>query len=82
MARTHPPVILFTTQWCGYCRRLKRQMADAGIAYSEVDVDVEPLYGRRIIAVTGGYRTVPTAEIEGRLLVNPTLDEVVAAVEG
>jgi mycoredoxin len=82
MARTHPPVTLFTAEWCGYCRRLKRQMDDAGIAYAEVDIDVETQYGTRIIAATGGYRTVPTAEIDGRLLVNPTLDEVVAAVGG
>jgi len=82
LARTNPPVTLFTTQWCGYCRRLKRQMDDAGIAYSEVDIDVETHFGSRITAVTGGNRTVPTAEIEGRLLVNPTLEEVVVAVGG
>jgi mycoredoxin len=82
MARTQPPVTLFTTEWCGYCRRLKRQMDDVGIAYSEVDIDVETHHGTRITAVTGGYRTVPTVEIGGRLLVNPSLDEVVAAVGG
>ena len=82
MARTQSLVTLFTTEWCGYCRRLKRQMDDAGIPYSEVDIDVETLYGARISAETGGYRTVPTAEVDGRLLVNPTLAEVVAAVGG
>ncbi|HZA40586.1 MAG TPA: glutaredoxin domain-containing protein [Actinomycetota bacterium] len=81
MARTKP-VTLFTTQWCGYCRRLKRQMEDAGIAYSEIDVDVDTHHDKRIIAASGGFRTVPTAEIEGRLLVNPSLEEVTAAVAG
>jgi mycoredoxin len=82
MARTHPQITLFTTEWCGYCRRLKRQLDEAGLQYSEVDVDVETQYGSRIMAVTGGYRTVPSVDVEGRLLVNPSLDEVVAAVGG
>jgi len=77
-----PPVTMFSTQWCGYCRRLKRQMDAAGISYLEVDIDEEPQHGARISAATGGSRTVPTVEVRGRLLVNPTLEEVVAAVVG
>jgi glutaredoxin len=57
-------------------------MDDVGIAYSEVDIDVETHHGIRITAGTGGYRTVPTVEIGGHLLVNPSLEEVVAAVGG
>lgn len=82
MARPQPPVTLFVTEWCGYCRRLKRQMDDAGIVYSEVDIDVEGHHGARIIAFTGGYRTVPTVEVGDRLLVNPSVAEVRAAVGG
>lgn len=73
-------VTMFSTTWCGYCRRLKRQMTEAGIDFREVDLDDDPSYDERIIATTGGYRTVPTLEVNGRLLVNPTLNEVVAAV--
>lgn len=76
------PVTMYTTTWCGYCRRLKRQMEDDGISFREVDVDAEPQYGDRIIAATGGYRTVPTIEAGGALLVNPTLREVKAALAG
>lgn len=73
-------VTMFSTTWCGYCRRLKRQMTEAGIDFREIDLDDDPSYDARIIATTGGYRTVPTLEVNGRLLVNPTLTEVVAAV--
>jgi mycoredoxin len=71
---------MYSTAWCGHCRRLKRQLTEAGIAYREVDLDDHPEHGDRIVEVTGGYRTVPTMEVAGRLLVNPTLDEVRAAV--
>ena len=73
-------VTMYSTTWCGYCRRLKRQMQDAGISFREVDLDDDPSFDDRIIAATGGYRTVPTLEVGGRLLVNPSLREVEAAL--
>ncbi len=69
-------VIIYSTTWCGHCRRLERQLDEAGIEYHTVDLDREPVHEAKIIATTGGYRTVPTVEIEGQLLVNPTLAQV------
>ena len=77
-------VTMYSTTWCGYCRRLKRQFDDAGISYQEVDVDA-PQHrhlGDRIIEASGGFRVVPTVEVGGRLLVNPSLREVEAALAG
>ncbi len=74
------PITMYSTVWCGYCRRLKRQLDEAGIAYREIDVDQEQGYDERIIAATGGYRVVPTLDVGGRLLVNPTLGQVVEAL--
>jgi mycoredoxin len=73
---TTQTVTMYSTTWCGYCVRLKRQFDEAGIAYREIDVEVEEQYNDRIIEATGGYRTVPTIQIGDRLLVNPTLKEV------
>jgi mycoredoxin len=74
------PVTMYSTTWCGYCRRLKRQMEEAGIPHHVIDVDKQEGYDERIIAATGGYRVVPTLEVRGRLLVNPTIREVEAAL--
>ena len=30
---------MYTTSWCGFCRRLKLQLDEAGIAYREVDIE-------------------------------------------
>ena len=76
------PVTMYSTTWCGYCRRLKRQFDETGIAYEEIDVD-DPEHrhlGDRIIEATGGYRIVPTIDVGGKLLVNPSLKEVEAAL--
>lgn len=74
------PVTMYSTTWCGYCRRLKRQMDEAGISYEVIDVDEEPGYDDRIIAATGGFRVVPTLEVGEKLLVNPTIREVEEAL--
>ena len=70
---------MYTTAWCGYCRRLARQMTEAGINFQTVDIEAHRHFGDRIEAATGGTRTVPTIEIEGELLVNPSIGEVEAA---
>ncbi len=75
-----PIVTMYSTTWCGYCRRLKRQLEEAGISYQEIDLDRDGSYDDRIIEKTGGYRTVPTVEVDGELLVNPSIREVEAAL--
>ena len=75
-------VTMYSTTWCGYCRRLKRQMAEAGIPFREVDIEEREHehFAERIEKETGGFRTVPTLEVRDRLLVNPTIHEVEAAL--
>ena len=75
------PVTIYSTRWCGECRRLERQLAEAGIEARMVDIDREEHahHGRRIELQTGGYRVVPTVEVGERLLVNPTFAEVTEA---
>jgi mycoredoxin len=76
---TMAPIRMFTTTWCGHCRRLKRQMTEAGLTFEEVDLDEDPSHDDRILAAAGGHRVVPTLEVGGRLLVNPTIAEVTSA---
>ena len=32
-------ITMYTTTWCGYCVRLKRQMESAGITFDEVNIE-------------------------------------------
>lgn len=74
------PVTMYTTTHCGNCVRLKRQLNEAGIEVRTIDVDRHRQHSDRIVAATGGYRVVPTVEVGGELLVNPSLHEVRVAL--
>ena len=74
---------MYTTTWCGYCRRLKSQLDSAGIAYDEVDVEREPQAAAFVESVNGGNRTVPTVVFpDGSAATNPSLAEVQARLAG
>jgi len=68
-------VKMFTTTWCGFCKGTKRYLDNKGVAYEEIDIEQFPEYGERIEKETG-FRTVPTLEIEGKLYVNPSRQEM------
>ena len=51
---------MYTTAWCGFCRRLKLQLDEAGIAYREIDIERDPDAARFVEGVNGGNQTVPT----------------------
>ncbi|WP_129338178.1 mycoredoxin [Cellulomonas endophytica] len=68
---------MYTTTWCGYCRRLKTQLASAGIAWDEVDIEQDPDAALVVERVNGGNQTVPTLVFpDGSALTNPSLAQV------
>ena len=71
------PVIMYTTSWCGYCVRLKRGLAQAGIEYSEINIEQDENAAVRVMEVNGGNQTVPTLEFtDGSALTNPSVAQV------
>lgn len=70
---------MYTTTWCGYCRRLKSQLARAGIEIIEVDIEQDPAAAEIVEQVNKGNRTVPTVVFaDGTALTNPSVREVTA----
>ncbi|MBD3778610.1 MULTISPECIES: mycoredoxin [unclassified Cellulomonas] len=70
-------VTMYSTTWCGYCRRLKTQLDSAGIAYSEVDIEQQPDAAAFVEQVNGGNQTVPTVLFpDGSAATNPSLVQV------
>ncbi len=68
------PLTMYTTPWCGYCRRLKSQLAREGIEITEVDIEREPDAAEFVMTVNGGYQTVPTVLFrDGSTLTNPSV---------
>lgn len=70
-------VTMYTTQWCGYCKNLKKQMALAGIEFDEVDIEQVPDAAELVARVNDGNQTVPTLLFpDGSTATNPSLTEV------
>jgi mycoredoxin len=74
-------VTMYSTTWCGYCRRLKGQMDRAGIAYTEINIEQDPASADFVEKANGGNQTVPTVLFpDGSTLTNPSLAQVQAKV--
>ncbi len=72
-------VTMYSTVWCGYCRRLKDQMDREGIAFSVVDIEDDRDAAELVMSVNGGNQTVPTLVFaDGSALTNPSLKDVKA----
>ena len=72
-------VTIYTTQWCGYCVRLKSQLDRAGVRYREVDIEQEAAAADYVMAVNGGNRTVPTVVFaDGSAVTNPSAAAILA----
>ncbi len=72
-------VTMYSTVWCGYCRRLKDQMDREGISFQVVDIEDDPFAADLVMSVNGGKQTVPTLVFaDGSALTNPSIKDVKA----
>ncbi|MFI6500722.1 glutaredoxin family protein [Nonomuraea typhae] len=76
---------VYTTTWCGPCKRLKSQLTREGITFSEVDIEANPEAAAFVESVNNGNQVVPTVVIEtsgGRVVrTNPSAREVKALLK-
>lgn len=73
---------VYSTTWCGPCKRLKAQLTREGISYREIDIERDPAAAEFVMSVNNGNQVVPTVVIEtagGRVVrTNPSAREVKA----
>jgi mycoredoxin len=72
-------ITMFTTNWCGYCKRLKVQLDKAGIGYTEVNIEEVDGTPELVMSLNDGNQTVPTIMYpDGSAATNPSLAQVQA----
>jgi mycoredoxin len=72
-------VTMYTTVWCGYCRRLKDGLDRSGVDFTEIDIDRVEGAAEVVMRINGGNQTVPTVLFEdGSALTNPSVAEIQA----
>ncbi len=59
-------ITIYSTAWCGDCRRAKEFLKERGIAFREVNIDESPKAQELVRRVNNGRCTVPTLEVDGR----------------
>ena len=70
-------VTMYCTPWCGFCRRLKSQLAREGIEVVEVDIEQDPAAADYVMSVNGGMQMVPTILFaDGTALTTPSAAQV------
>jgi glutaredoxin 3 len=57
-------VILYGTDWCGYCARARHLLEAKGVAYEDIDVDLVP-GARAEMQQKSGRSSVPQIFING-----------------
>ncbi len=79
-------VTMYSTTWCGYCRRLKSQMDREGIPFEEINIEQDPDSAAYVESVNNGNQLVPTVVVVPRqggdsvAMPNPSLAQVKAAL--
>jgi glutaredoxin 3 len=81
-------LVIYTTQWCGYCIRAKSLLDAKHIPYEEISLDEDPTFRAKLLDLTGNW-TVPQILIGdqpiggytelARLAQSGRLDELLAA---
>ena len=49
-------ITMFSTTWCGYCNRLKKQLDAEGIGYTEINIELVEGTAELVEQINGGNR--------------------------
>ena len=72
-------VVLYATEWCGYCKLARRFLDQKGIPYKEFDIEKDA-EARKAYEALGG-RGIPLIDVNGTLIRGFDPDEILAALK-
>ena len=78
-AQANAKVVLYATDWCGYCKRTRRFLDSKGIRYTEFDIEKDAA-GRKAYEALGG-RGIPLIDVNGTLIRGFSEEQILAALK-
>jgi mycoredoxin len=69
-------VTVYGTKWCAATQMVRRYLDRVGIPYTFRDLEEDVTAANQVKWWTGGYASHPTLDIDGDILVEPTMEEV------
>lgn len=81
---TPPPaargeVVLYATDWCGYCRQTRELLTEQGVPYTEYDIEKNPEGRRQYDALNG--RGVPVLKVGDEVLYGFNRERILGMVK-
>jgi glutaredoxin len=76
-----PHVVLYGTYWCQDTTRSRNYLSRHGIPYTFVDIEADSDAAQRVMDWNGGYLSTPTLDIEGRIITEPSDEELAELVK-
>jgi glutaredoxin 3 len=58
-------VEIYSTMWCGYCARARSLLQKKGVAFEDIDIEVDTSKRDEMVKRAGGRMTVPQIFIDG-----------------
>ncbi len=77
-----PPVIIYSTTWCGFCRSEKQYLDSKNIPYIAKDIEEDETAHDELMEKLGGkdqFRGVPVTDIGGEIILGfdrPKINEL------
>ena len=67
---------IYGADWCPLTRRAITHLEQKGVPYEYIDVDADPAASDWVKAQNNGKEKKPTIDIEGKILSEPSNDEL------
>ena len=77
--RASARVVLYATEWCGYCKQIRRFLDQKGIPYKAVDIEKDAKARKAYEALGGGG--IPFVDVNGTLIRDYNPEAIMAALK-
>lgn len=75
-------VVIYSTEWCAFCRTLKQYLDSKNIAYTEKDIDADEAAKDGLLKKCDGtFQGVPTTDFDGEIVVGFDRKKIDALIE-
>ena len=61
-------VVIYTTTWCGYCRKAMAHLEAKGVDYENKDIEADSEAEAEYLEKSGGRRGVPLIDVGGQIM--------------
>ena len=83
MSEEKSPVIIYSTNWCAYCKMARQYMDSKRVPVIEKNIEEDPAAHDELMKKIGGnFRGVPVIDIAGSIILGfdrPTIDQQLKA---